>query len=105
VKKNCVVIAHRTQPTALIAAKTLRAGATTRPAPSKRGETLNIIYDASATLRKFLDARFRGASEEELKALQAADEAARTSFAERGARPRLTLIISDQAESRPNGQG
>lgn len=36
-----------------------------------------IIIDPPATLRAFLIARSRGASEEELKALQIADEAAR----------------------------
>jgi len=64
---------------------------------------LNIIYDASPTLRKFLLARFRGASEEELKALQAADEVARTGFAERGERPRLRLIISESSSDQVRG--
>ena len=36
-----------------------------------------IIIDPSPTLRMFLEARSSGASEHELKALQAADEASR----------------------------
>jgi hypothetical protein len=39
----------------------------------------NVVMDASPTLRKFLEARSNGASEKELKALQAADEAAHAS--------------------------
>lgn len=38
---------------------------------------LNKILDAPPTLKRFLVARSTGASEEELKALKAADEAAR----------------------------
>ena len=38
---------------------------------------LNRIIDASPTLKRFLQARAKGASEKELKRLQAADEAAR----------------------------
>jgi hypothetical protein len=37
----------------------------------------NRIIDASPTLKRFLDARSQGASSEELKALQSADEASR----------------------------
>ena len=38
---------------------------------------LKRIIDAPPSLKRFLDARSKGASEEELKALRAADEAAR----------------------------
>jgi hypothetical protein len=37
----------------------------------------NLVIDASPTLKRFLDARSNGASEKELKLLQAADEASR----------------------------
>jgi hypothetical protein len=46
---------------------------------------LNRIVDASPSLQRFLDARLNGASEKELKALQAADEASRETTAPRWA--------------------
>ena len=47
----------------------------------------NLIIDASPTLKRFLDARSKGASEAELRELKAADEAARDP------RPRADVVI------------
>lgn len=56
---------------------------------------MNLIIDAAPTLRAFLDARRRGATAEELKALRAADEAARD--------PRTDVVIEFKPLARERG--
>lgn len=70
-------IAHRVATRPSIAGGYTPDGAI-RPATSSSKEKVmnNFVY-ASGALKKYLDARSRGAPEEELKKLQAADEADR----------------------------
>jgi hypothetical protein len=52
----------------------------------------NRIIDPSPTLKAFLDARERGATEQELEKLKSADEAARAKRPKaRGAKPQLVV--------------
>ena len=72
--------------------------------PSALGNFVNVIIDAPPTLKAFMDARARGASREELKALIAADEAARAANRQRAETEPVVINLALARRSRNRRQ-